>query len=66
MKLIQGDVTSFEAGHQAIDACIHAATDFADLARAGDALRVFDTSVTGTCRVLDFAQVNGASRSLLT
>jgi dTDP-glucose 4,6-dehydratase len=66
IKLIQGDVASFEVGRQAIDACIHAATDVADLARAGDALRVFDTSVTGTRRVLDFAQANGASRFLLT
>ncbi|SOE68857.1 Nucleoside-diphosphate-sugar epimerase [Burkholderia sp. OK233] len=66
IALIKGDVTNFEANIGTIDVCIHAATDVADSTKAGDTLRVFDTGVLGTRRVLDFAQANGASRFLLT
>jgi nucleoside-diphosphate-sugar epimerase len=66
VRLVQGDVTTFEAARQSIDVCIHAATDVADLTRASDALRIFDTGMTGTRRVLDFALANGASKFLLT
>lgn len=66
VTLIKGNVTDFEADVGAIDLCIHAATDVADPAKARDTLRVFDTGVLGTRKVLDFAQANGASRFLLT
>lgn len=66
MTLMQGDVVTFNTAPQAIDLCIHAATDVADLARANDALRVFDTGVSGTRRVLEFARANGATHFLLT
>lgn len=64
--LLRGDVMTFDVTPQAVDLCIHAATDVADIARANDAMRVFDTGVTGTRRVLDFAESNGASHFLLT
>lgn len=66
VTLIAGDVVNFEADVGAIDLCIHAATDVADTTKAGDRLRVFDTGVIGTRRVLDLARANGASRFLLT
>ncbi|AOK58428.1 NAD-dependent epimerase/dehydratase family protein [Burkholderia ubonensis] len=66
VRLVQGDVTYFEIDPEPIDLCIHAATDVADLTKAGNALRVFDTNVLGTRKVLEFSQANGASRFLLT
>lgn len=66
IALIEGDVTSFEADAGQFDLCIHAATDVADTTKTADALRMFDTGVTGTRRVLDFAQRCGVSRFLLT
>ncbi|UVE64739.1 NAD-dependent epimerase/dehydratase family protein [Burkholderia pyrrocinia] len=69
LTLYEGDVIDFETTTGtmgAIDLCIHAATDVADIAKAGDGLRVFDANVTGTRRVLDFARSNGATHFLLT
>lgn len=66
VELWKGDVIDFEATTGAIDLCIHAATDVADLSKASNALRVFDTNVTGTRRVLEFARLHGATRFLLT
>ncbi len=66
VKLVKGDVTDFDMHIGAIDLCIHAATDVADPTKTGDALRMFDTGVLGTRRVLDCAHANGASHFLLT
>ncbi|WP_175714615.1 NAD-dependent epimerase/dehydratase family protein [Burkholderia ambifaria] len=69
VALYEGDVIDFDATTGtigAIDLCIHAATDVADIAKARDGLRVFDANVTGTRRVLDLARSNGATRFLLT
>jgi len=66
VTLIEGDVTTFEADVGRIDFCIHAATDVADTKKAADALRMFDTGVAGTRRVLDFARKSGVARLLLT
>ena len=66
VTLIEGDVAKFEADAGHFDLCIHAATDVADTAKAADALRMFDTGVAGTRRVLEFAQRAGVSRFLLT
>ncbi|AFT84797.1 NAD-dependent epimerase/dehydratase family protein [Paraburkholderia phenoliruptrix] len=65
VTLIKGDVADFQASVGTIDVCIHAATDVANLEKASDTLRVFDTGVLGTRRVLEFAKANGASRFLL-
>ena len=65
VKLVAGDVTSFDMKLGDIDLCIHAAADAADSAGAADELRVFDVAVTGTRRVLDLAAASGASRVLV-
>jgi dTDP-glucose 4,6-dehydratase len=65
VKLVVGDVTSFDMTLGNIDLCIHAAADAADSAGAADELRVFDVAVTGTRRVLDLAAASGASRVLV-
>ena len=65
VKLVAGDVTSFDMNLGKIDLCIHAATDAADSAGAADEVRVLDVAVTGTRRVLDLAAASGASRFLV-
>jgi nucleoside-diphosphate-sugar epimerase len=64
--LLAGDVSSIANPVGKLDLCIHAATDVGDPLKAGDPLRVFDSIVLGTRRVLDLAHANGASRFLLT
>jgi nucleoside-diphosphate-sugar epimerase len=64
--LVAGDISHFADPIGKIDLCIHAATDVGDPLRAGDPLRVFDSIVLGTRRMLDLADANGASRFLLT
>lgn len=64
--LLAGDVSSITCPVGKLDLCIHAATDVGDPFKAGDPLKVFDSIVQGTRRVLDLAQANGTSRFLLT
>jgi nucleoside-diphosphate-sugar epimerase len=64
--LVGGDVSNFTAPVGKLDLCLHAATDVGDRLKAGDPLRVFDSIVLGTRRMLDLAGANGASRFLLT
>ena len=64
--LVAGDVSHFVAPVGKLDLCLHAATDVGDPLKAGDPLRVFDSIVLGTRRVLDLADANDASRFLLT
>ena len=66
IQLTSGDVSQFTppAGH--FDLCIHAAADVGDSAKAGQHAEIFNSSVTGTRRVLDFALASGARRFLLT
>jgi dTDP-glucose 4,6-dehydratase len=59
-------MSSFAGPLGSLDLCIHAATDVGDPLKAGDPLRVFDSIVLGTRRVLDLAHASGASRFLLT
>ncbi|SKC81888.1 Nucleoside-diphosphate-sugar epimerase [Burkholderia sp. CF099] len=66
ISLMPGDVTTFAMNVGSFDVCIHAATDVADPLRASDYARIFDVGVTGTRRVLDTAQKNGAKHFLLT
>lgn len=64
--LVAGDVSNFVGPVGKLDFCIHAATDVGDPLKAGNPLKVFDSIVQGTRRVLDLADSNGASRFLLT
>lgn len=64
--LLAGDVSTFTGSVGTLDLCIHAATDVQLALKAGDPLRLFDTMVLGTRRMLDLADANGASRFLLT
>ena len=64
--LLAGDVSSIACPVGTLDLCIHAATDVGDPFKAGDPLKVFDSIVQGTRRILDLAHANGASRFLLT
>lgn len=60
--LVAGDVSHFAARVGKLDLCLHAATDVGDPHKVGDPLKVFDSIVQGTRRVLDLAHANGASR----
>ena len=65
-KLAQGDVAAPLPAIGAFDLCIHAATDVGDSLKPADPLKVFDSIVTGTRRMLDLALAAGAQRFLLT
>lgn len=65
-RLVAGDVSSFARPTGKLDLCIHAATDVGDSLEALQPIKVFDSIVTGTRRVLDLAQAAGVSRFLLT
>ena len=64
--LVAGDVSHLTTPMGMLDLCIHAAADVGDPLKAGAPLRVFDSIVQGTRRMLDLAHDNGASRFLLT
>ena len=64
--LIAGDVCNFTPPGGQFDLCIHAAADVGDRTRAADHAAVFDSSVTGTRKVLDLALTRGTKRFLLT
>lgn len=66
ISLLAGDVCSFAADVGALDLCIHAASEVGNPHHPVDPLRVHDTIVKGTRRVLDFAHDHGVSRFLLT
>jgi len=63
LSLIQGDVRTFDGSIGGFDLCVHAA---AQIGNGPDALDVFDTTVSGTRRMLDLAHRAGAGRFLLT
>ncbi|MDP9902187.1 NAD-dependent epimerase/dehydratase family protein [Variovorax ginsengisoli] len=62
LRLVQGDVRSFEIPNAAYDIVVHAATD---VVAAAEPLDIFDSCVQGTRRVLDFSVHSGAKRVLL-
>lgn len=64
--LVAGDVSSFAGPVGKLDLCIHAGSDVGDPLKAGNPLKVFDTIVLGTRRMLELAHANGATRFLLT
>lgn len=65
-SLLAGDVSTFTDPVGKLDLCIHAATDVGDPLKAGNPIKVFDSIVLGTRRVLDLAHASGVSRFLLT
>lgn len=62
ISLIQGDVLNFEFPDGAFDSIVHAATD---VAAGGDPIDIFDACLSGTRRVLQFANACGARDLLL-
>lgn len=64
--LVPGDVSSLAGSYGSLDLCIHAAADVGDPRKASDPLKVFDSIVLGTRRMLDLADTSGVSRFLLT
>lgn len=64
-RLMMGDVSTFAAPLGALDLCIHAAAEVGNPHQADQPLKVFDTIVQGTRRMLDLAQAAGARRFLL-
>ena len=61
-----GDVRSFTAPAQSFSHVVHAAADAGPIVTADDRLRMFDTIVGGTRRMLELASGAGARRFLLT
>jgi nucleoside-diphosphate-sugar epimerase len=66
IKLIAGDVTQFDFPQGPFTHVIHAATEASAALNERDPLRMSDTIVGGTRRVLDFARHVGVRRLLLT
>lgn len=65
VTLLAGDVSSVANPVGKLDLCIHAATDVGDSLKASDPLRIFDSIVLGTRRILDLAHTSGVTRFLL-
>jgi nucleoside-diphosphate-sugar epimerase len=65
LRLLHGDVRTFEPPPGRWTHVIHAATDAATPADPALALETLDTIVTGTRHVLDLARARGAARFLL-
>lgn len=64
-RLMEGEVTSFRRPEGAFTHVIHAATDASAALNAQDPRRMFDTIVSGTRHVLDFAAAQPEARLLL-
>lgn len=64
-RLVAGDVCTFAGPVGALDLCIHAAAEVGNPRQADQPLKVFDTIVQGTRRMLDLAQAAGARHFLL-
>lgn len=66
ITLIEGDVSRFCPPVGKFDLCIHAATDVGDVNKSKNVRTVFESMTSGTRRVLDLAESNGACRFLFT
>lgn len=66
LRLIQGDVCDFAFPEGSFSHVIHAATEACVRLNADAPLRMIDTIVSGTRRVLDFAQERNVGKLLLT
>lgn len=65
IRLVAGDVTSFDFPDGAFTHVIHGATDASAALNAADPLRMFDTIVSGTRRTLEFARSQDGARFLM-
>lgn len=65
IRMLSGDVTSFDFPQGPVDLCIHAATDISNPNKASCELDLFDSIVSGTRRVLDMSRQQGVTRFLL-
>jgi dTDP-glucose 4,6-dehydratase len=66
LELVEGDVRSFRFPAGTFPFVIHAATAASAVLNDAQPLEMFDTIVSGTRRVLEFASVAGARRLLFT
>jgi dTDP-glucose 4,6-dehydratase len=66
IRLVQGDVMSFEFPEGKFPFVIHAATESSAKLNLETPLFMFDTIVKGTRRVLEFARTHGTRKFLLT
>ena len=66
VRLIQGDVRTFEYPAGEFPIVIHAATEASAKLNQEDPLLMFETIVEGTRRTLEFARTHGTRRFLLT
>ncbi len=66
IRLLHGDVRSFECPEGEFSHVIHAATEASARLNAEDPLAMFDTIVQGTRRTLEFARGQGVRKLLLT
>jgi len=66
LRISEGDVRTFEFGEGPFSHVIHAATDSGKPLLEAGRQSMFDTTVDGTRRTLDFARRTGARRFLLT
>jgi nucleoside-diphosphate-sugar epimerase len=66
IEVLSGDIRAFEFPMGRFDCVVHAAADSGGDATTDRPVLVFDTIVSGTRRVLDFACSTGAKRVLLT
>lgn len=66
LELVAGDVSQPLPAVGTFDLCVHAATDVAGSLQPQEPLKVFDSIVGGTRRVLDLAAAMGARRFLHT
>jgi len=66
IEMVQGDVRDFEFPAGGFTHVVHAATEASAQLNATEPLRMLDTIVKGTRRVLEFAVARGASKLLLT
>ena len=65
LELLRGDVRNFEFPSGSFDYVVHAATDNVRYADKTSRLRLLDTAITGTTRVLEFASASGVEDLLL-
>lgn len=66
VRLLQGDIASFQWPEGSFPLVVHAATAESHAADAGRPLGTFDTDVVGTRRMLEFARTHGVERLLFT
>ncbi|MDE0837958.1 MAG: NAD-dependent epimerase/dehydratase family protein [Kiritimatiellae bacterium] len=66
LRLLRGDIRSFEFPKGTFSHVVHAATDVGSVAAAADHRNIFDVSVRGTQRLLEFCRERSVARLLFT